>query len=68
MFKYWNRNKSGGVLPFPQQERTVAEKPDGCSWGVVRYVPPLVKTLCRAMHHGGGNRGRTIPYKPDRRR
>jgi len=23
----------------PQQESTVAEKPDGGSWGVVRYVP-----------------------------
>jgi hypothetical protein len=27
--------------PFRQQERTVAEKPDGGSWAVVRYVPSL---------------------------
>ena len=41
MLKYWNRVKSGGVSPTFPQERTVAEKPDGGSWAVIRYVPSL---------------------------
>ena len=41
MLKYWNRVKSGGVSPTFPQERTVAEKPDGDSWAVIRYVPSL---------------------------